>query len=356
MASFVQNALNTLLKCGFKEKLEPPQPSDHEPFNIGPPATTRSRGGHYLHHEPHNKVNMAAAADFFGPTYVGNHASLWGYPGKVSESTIRTWQRQSPSALADPHRRHAPPTHATIKQEVADTIQAMARVGEQTTSDLVEDLFQARGLTLSRPSLSRFREKAGFTLLAQDPIKPRSFSDDLIEKSVREVWKLSEQLRSPDTGRDLDDFIWFDEKPLWVERHKRKVWKTKRRVFGSPAEQQHQRGFVKDEGRTRQRETVILPASFTGRKFPILFNFHGLKQLKVPVHKDYPALVLFTPTAMANTEVLKYQFDRAIAPNLARPEKAVLWLDSAPCHETEEFQTHITPCNTAVIPAPLTRL
>lgn len=132
-------------------KLEPPQLSTHDSFKSQPPATKRSRGGHYLHHEPHNKVNMAAAADFFGPTYVGSHSTYWGYRAKVRESTIRTWQHKPPSALADlqPRGRHATSPHATTKQEVADTIRAMARKGEQTTSDVVEDLFQAHGLPMS---------------------------------------------------------------------------------------------------------------------------------------------------------------------------------------------------------------
>lgn len=76
--------------------------------------------------------------------------------------------------------------------------------------------------------------------------------------------------------------------------------------------------FVRTFGKTRQRETVILPTCADGRKLPIIFLFHGKSQLKVIVPAGRPCLVLFTKTAMINGDVLKHILERAVFPNLPR--------------------------------------
>ena len=112
--------------------------------------------------------------------------------------------------------------------------------------------------------------------------------------------------------------------------------------------------FVRTFGKTRQRETVILPTCADGRKLPIIFLFHGKSQLKVIVPAGRPCLVLFTKTAMINGDVLKHILERAVFPNLPREIPPMLLDD----HFLEAVVAWLAQNNTQAVKIehPLTKL
>ena len=107
--------------------------------------------------------------------------------------------------------------------------------------------------------------------------------------------------------------------------------------------------FVRTFGKTRQRETVILPTCADGRKLPIIFLFHGKSQLKVIVPAGRPCLVLFTKTAMINGDVLKHILERAVFPNLPREIPHGMLLDDHKSHFLEAVVVLLAQNNTQAV-------
>jgi len=124
--------------------------------------------------------------------------------------------------------------------------------------------------------------------------------------------------------------VTFDEKPVFCERFHRFIWRKKN---SGPA-------AVKGHGRTRHRETVVLPSCSNGKKLPLIWIFHGKYQKKVKVPAKYPTLVVFTLSAVMNGQLMVHTLDRAILPNL-EPGHSVVFLDLFAAHFGDPVQEDV---------------
>ena len=129
---------------------------------------------------------------------------------------------------------------------------------EEVTTDTVHDFFLPEGVDPSPSSVQKFRKESGFVLVHPSAFKREELDEEVLERGIRKVC------------------------------------------------------VVASEGKTHQRETVILPSFGTGQPLPLIFIFHGVKQLKVKVLPGFPVLVVFTRTAIMNTELLKFIFQRVL--------------------------------------------
>jgi hypothetical protein len=310
---------------------------------------------HYNHYETHERLLMAEAADTHGPTWVSRHSDLWGYSDKnhVPAPTISTRQRQlACGTLNAGQHRHRSASHprevpSEIRQKVKELVQLDASHCGETTTDVVRDMFQQQGRDVSPAFLQTFRKEINYSLhRAALRSTAEVEQEDKLEQKIHELWDWLKAKR--EAGLELSNIITFDEKPVFVERFRRLIWREKN---SGPA-------TVKSQGKTRQRETVILPSKSCMRnnKFPIIWLFHGKKQKKVKVPAGYPTLVLFTETATMNGHALVHILKRAIMPNVS-PGLNVLLLDAfrahfgeamqeylqaEPCLEVKEIEAHLT--------------
>jgi len=193
-----------------------------------------------------------------------------------------------------------------------------AAASGETTTDVVHEFFEEQGRQVSAGFLRHFRQDIGYSLHRQAARSAAEIEgEEEIEKAIRELWDWLEIRRK--AGLDLSHIVTFDEKPVFVECFRRLIW---RRKHSGPAS-------VLSHGKTRQRETVILPSDSTGRKFPIIWIFHGKYQKRVKVPARYPSLVIFTNSANMNGQAMVHVLKRAIFPNLL-PGLNVMLLDAFP--------------------------
>lgn len=289
--------------------------------------------GPYVHHEPLNRVNMAKAAALLGPTRVGQLApTLYGYAKTIAKQTVGTWVRklftdqEEPAKIRKRKERSVPDD---VRSRVLTKVEEDEAHQGETTTDYVADLFRAEGWEVSEDFVRTFLHDQHKSLRTPTAHTDKELDDDSIEHGVRGFWSLLESLRLGGLGRDIY-FVSLDEKPLWVDRFKRMIW----REIGRGAN-------VKALGRTRQRETVILPIilkfSSSGvfrqvSHLPLVFIFHGKRQLKVEVPAGYPCLVMFVPSGSIVNTALVHVFERAIIPNLDREGTIHIFLDEDPAH------------------------
>ena len=204
-----------------------------------------------------------------------------------------------------------------MRKEVA----ASAERFEETTTEAVSDMFTEQGVTPSSEFVRKFLHRDGQSLHSVIPRSSYELDNtEQVEKQIRAFWVAVHYLHLA-----WKNWMSLDEKPLFLERFRRRIW----RKVGLPA-------FVRSFGKTRQRETVILPSLGDGRKLPIIFLFHGTLQLKVVVPHGYPCL--FTNTANINSDALQHILKRAIFPNLPANQTHGLLLDDHKAHFLEAVQ------------------
>ena len=143
-------------------------------------------------------------------------------------------------------------------------------------------------------ALYKFHRDYNYSLLTPNPRKPAELeNEDDTKKRLAKFFATIEELRRKHHLAH-DHIISFDEKPMWAERHKRKIW----RLRGSgPA-------YVRSQGKEKIRDTVIMITDGAGGKYPLAFNYLGKYQQRIRVPEGYPALVLHTKTAMSNSDFI----------------------------------------------------
>jgi hypothetical protein len=198
----------------------------------------------------------------------------------------------------------------------------------ETTTDVVEDMFARAGVEhVSRSFLQTFRKKHGYSLHKAVLRKAKEIEEEKqVEAKIISLWRWVKEQR--EGGLSLSAMLTFDEKPVFCERYHRLIWRP---VGSGPA-------YVRSEGKTRCRETVILPSCANGRKLPIIWIFKGKYQKKVKVPANCPTLVLFTKSGMMNGSALVFCLTRAIIPNLV-PGRNVIFLDDFKAHFGAAAQT-----------------
>ena len=123
---------------------------------------------------------------------------------------------------------------------------------------------------------------------------------------------------------------------MFEETYKQKVIRRKHKQY---VEKTTRQAIVKTKGLTRTRVTGIFPARTAADpksksvKLPPIIIFRGDYQLSVEVMEGYPVLVVFTATAMSNSEVFNYIVHNALLPNIEG--KAVLLCDDHGSHFSE---------------------
>lgn len=346
MARFLAEAMATSAPYSHETTQPPSQPTHailaHSHPEDHTPAQTVASRSKYQDHSLSNKIQMALTAQARGPSYVSKNSMLWGYAKKVAKQTISDWQKALPHLMALASgavvpRVYKAPHHRAVKQEAKDEVlrdvALSAANGEETTTEAVCDMFAAQGVTPSASFVRSFLHHNNQSLHTVIPRSSFEIDDSKqVEEQIRALWAEVQSLSLP-----WSNWVSFDEKPLFLERFRRRVW----RPVAMPA-------FVRTFNKTRQRETVIFPTCADGRKLPIIFLFHGTKQLKVKVPIGCPCLVLFTKTAMISGDAFMHILERAIFPNLPSEPHGIL-LDEHPTHSLEAVVALLSQHNTQAV-------
>lgn len=318
-----------------------------------PPKKPAGKRGTYHHHESTIAMAMGAAVgqlDAHGKPYsagqISNMSSLYGYtsPYRVPRTTVGGFAKQyqtikasadgpAPQSTRKPHPRVVP---REVKDAVVDMLEAHGNACSETTTKVALEFFKRSGREVSDSFLYNFLKNEGFGLYkaVTRPVGELD-NEDQIEAEANAAWSAVEALRR-DHGLKLHNVISYDEKPLFEETYKQKVIRRKHKQY---VEKTTRQAIVKTKGLTRTRVTGIFPARAAADpksksvKLPPIIIFRGDYQLSVEVMEGYPVLVVFTATAMSNSEVFNYIVHNALLPNIEG--KAVLLCDDHGSHFSE---------------------
>jgi hypothetical protein len=311
--------------------LAPPLPPEKDLVQSTPSRPRKPRPrvrGPYMHHDPVNAENMGRTAlrKGWNPKRVSENSFLWGYDQQCCPvDTIRVWAKKAKQVEdgemdVEPTERQPHPHDipVAVKRTVAQQLEEHGDALGETTTDVGLGFFQNLGFGVSKSFLSGFLRDDGFGLYK--PIA-RTLSEvknpEKAERTAQALWRALESARNE--GLELEQILTFDEKPLVEETHSRKVIRKKGVRF---IEQPAKPPLVLGCGRTRARVTGVFPAlaapnpNNNSHKFPLVVMFKGKNQLPVTVHPDMPVLVVFTESAMMNSDAFNYIVHNAMLPNL----------------------------------------
>jgi len=252
----------------------------------------------------------------------------------VPEQTIVSRQRKHDNitqseefGVPSEHMHQVPTAAIDALCRLADKSQQDSE--ETATEDLQAQLAATNGYQVTQDWIRHTLHDQGYSLRSARPRSRDELDEESIKASILLFWQEWEKLLENE-GFDLAHLLAFDEKPLWTERFRRRIWrKLDVRV-----------AVVKSEGKTRTKETIILPSLANGKKLPPIFIFHGTKQQRVKVPDGMPAMVIFNKSAMQSSDSLAHVLRRAVLPNLDPDNKTCILLDDHPSHfsrATREF-------------------
>jgi hypothetical protein len=318
-------------------------PQQHPPTRVG---EKRTRGA-YAHLSIAAKVAIGESASKNGNEFCislsKDHPEVWGLGKPLPPSTVSDLKKNLPALRQEyedgkPKRargKHPRDVPDELVQAVVEYANEEGKSFGRTTTTAVSQKFAelGSGRKVSPKFLWNLRQKEAFSLMKQHPLGSLELDNEVeLEAAVRAMWQYNHVL-CVDHGVLPHNTIFVDEKPVVQEKHDDQlIW----RLRGSgPA-------FVRTHGKDKVRFTVILPFTASGFKFSLTVLFPGPNQLRVKVLEGYPVLVIFTPTAMMNSDAFQFMLERAIFPN--RPPESkdtdlrAVWYDNHGSHISENTQ------------------